>query len=337
MDWYIAAPFIHSVEDPWLTSFIPNTNGTYHSVPAAYQHDRSRKSTGMSEWADYFKHASRTWKQASGNRQPSGIVTCFPQLPLAVGLHKKISRRKIPLVAWTFNVGSLPSGVKRRVAISALSTVDKFIVHSSAEIATCSEWLELPESRFKFVPLQRAIGDATLQEDQDDPFVLSMGSAQRDYRLLFDVVAELKYRTLVIAAPHAVAGLRVPENVEIRAGLSITECHELIQRARVNVIPVANIHTASGQVTLVDAMMYGRAAVITSCPASVDYVEHERDGWLVRAGDRDDMKTAIQRLWEDSALRFSIGNQARKTVVERFSDPAVGKILKEVLEQFETR
>lgn len=336
MDWFIAAPFIRSPADRWLADFVPAPNGSFHAVPANYTHDRSRRATGLAGWADYFRHGSLAWRSARDNLRPSGILTCFPQLPLVVGLHKRFSKRQIPLVAWTFNLGALPGGARRRLAMAGLSTVDRFIVHSRAEISACSEWLDLPPSRFEFIPLQRGMREVTVSEDRDRPFVLAMGSAHRDYRLLFAVLGELGYPTVVVAGPHAVTGLKVPSNVDVRSGLSIDQCHELVQSARLNVIPVANQTTASGQVTLLDAMMYARPTVITSCPASVDYVKHGHDAWLVRAGDHDDMKMSIQRLWDDAPLRIATGSAARRSVVEQFSDEAVGRALGRVLREVES-
>ena len=337
MDWFLAAPFIRSASDRWLAEFIPDPSGIFHSVPADYRHDRSRRATGARDWGDYFRHGNSTWQAAVRSGRPSGILTCFPQLPLAIGLRKRLSRHRIPLVAWTFNLGTLHTGIKRRLAMAGLAAVDTFIVHSRAEIAACSEWLQLPADRFEFVPLQRGLRSKTFTEDREHPFILSMGTAHRDYKLLFAVLGELGFPAVVVTGPHAVAGLTVPGNVALRSGLSIDECHALVQRARLNVVPVANQTTASGQVTLVDAMMYGRPTIATACPASVDYVEHGKDGWLVRPGDHDDMKAAIARLWDDEALRERIGETARNTVINRYSDAAIARVLGQVLRKYEAR
>jgi glycosyltransferase involved in cell wall biosynthesis len=106
-----------------------------------------------------------------------------------------------------------------------------------------------------------------------------------------------------------------------------------MQQARVNVIPVANQTTASGQVTLLDAMMLERPVIVTSCPASVDYVTHEKDALLVRNGDHDDLKLAIQRLWEDEPLRRKLGRAARQTGLGTFSEEVIGRTLGIVLRE----
>ena len=337
MDWYLAAPFIHDSNDLWLTEYVPNEDGhlKFHPVAASYQHDRSRKITGLDQWKDYFRHGGRVWDARLRAGRSSGILTCFPQLPLTIGLRKKIVRSRAPLVAWTFNLGTLYGGPRRHLAKFALSAVNRFIVHSRAEVTAYSDWLGLPASRFQFVPLQRATRDISFDEDRQQPFVLSMGSAQRDYRLLFAVLGELGYRAVVVAGPHAVAGLTVPSNVEVRSGLTAEQCHELVQRARLSVIPVANRSTASGQVTLLDAMMFARPVVVTACPASVDYVTHGHDALLVKHGDHDDMKSAIRFLWEDERARNAMGQAARTTATEKFSDEAIGRIMGRVLREVE--
>ncbi len=333
MDWYLGAPFIHSADDLWLANFVPDTAIRFQAVPAAYRHDRSRLMTGLGGWADYFRHGARVWDAAKHASTESGILTCFPQLPLTIGLQKRMSRSEIPIVAWTFNVGTLYGGARLKLAKIAFGAIDRFIVHSRAEIGSCSEWLDLPPQRFKFVPLQRAVPDIDIAEDVENPFVLSMGSAHRDYRLLFSVLAELGLPAVVVAGSHAVEGLTVPPNVDLKSGLSESQCRVLLQRAKLNVIPVTNQVTASGQVTLLEAMMFARPTIITNCPASADYVTDRQDAMLVRHSDHDDLSSAIQLLWGDEVLRTSIGTAARKAAIDKFSDEAIGRVMGTVLRE----
>lgn len=334
-NWFLGAPFIRDATDPWLTRFVPNADHAFkfHIVPGSYSHDRSRKVTGLEQWKDLFQHGFALWNSASQGPRPAGVLTCFPQLAITVALRKQLASTNMPLVAWNFNLGKLYTGARRHLARGALGAVDRFIVHSRSEVHAYSEWLDLPASRFQFVPLQRAVRDITFEEEVQRPFLLSMGSAQRDYRLLFAVLAELGYPAVVVAGAHAVAGLSVPGNVEVRSGLSAEQCFELVQRARLSVIPVANQDTASGQVTLLEAMMYGRPVIITSGPACLDYVTDRSDAILVRHGDHEDMKQAIQQLWEDEGLRAAIGRAARQTSIEKYSDEAIGRLMGQVLRE----
>ena len=335
-EWFIAAPFIHGNDGgPWLTRFIPNEDGSlkFRAVPAQYVHDGSRKITGVKAWSDCFVHANAVWNKLQQASGPHGVVTSFAQLAVSVGLRKRIARSKIPLVAWTFNLGHLHPGVRRGLSRISLDSVDRFVVHSRAEIAAYSEWLNLPAVRFRFVPLQCPTRVIEFDEDRDRPFLLSMGSAQRDYALLFSVLKELEFPAVVVAAPHAVAGLDVPSNVVLRSGLNPDQCFELVQRARLSVIPVSNQATASGQVTLLDAMMFGRPVVMTACIANADYVSHGHDAMLVKRGDFDDLKATLARLWDDDRLRATLALNARTTATEKFSDEAIGKVMGDVLRE----
>ncbi len=286
---------------------------------------------------DFLRHALKTLRAVPRSDAATGVITCFPQLPTTLGLVCRLRRRKLPIIAWAFNLGTLPTGIRRRIARFALQPVSLFVVHSRAEIEACSQWLRFDPDRFVFVPLQSPRREVTIAEDVDSPYVLAMGTANRDYALLFEAVRELGFRTIVVAGPHAVENLDKPPNVELMSGLSAEDCLGLLQRCRVSVIPVANVRTASGQVTLLDSLALGKATVITDCPGSSDYVVDGVTAMVVAPGHRQELREAIERLWSDADLRIRMSTAARDDVRERFSDEAVGKLLGELCDEMEEK
>lgn len=98
-------------------------------------------------------------------------------------------------------------------------------------------------------------------------------------------------------------------------------------------VPVANRETASGQVTLLNAMMYGRPVVATQCVGSVDYVIDGVDALLVRPGDLQHLEQIIEMCWHDEPLRLRLGAAARVSAIANFSDEAVGQIMGRVLRE----
>lgn len=336
MRWIVAAPFIKQATDTWLAPFVRDSRHSFDVVPAKYDHDRSRQSTNASQWIEYLAHGRAAWAAAGNAPSDTGVITLFPQLAVTVGLHKSLSRKRLPVLAWTFNLGGIYcGGAKKTLARFALHKVDQFLVHSRREIESYSEWLDLPPEKFRFIPLQRPVMPILHAEDEDQPFVLSMGSAHRDYRLFFEVMADLAYPTIVVAGPSALAGLKIPSNVKILHKLNITQCHELAQKARINVVPIDNSSTASGQVTLLDSMMFARPTVATLSIGTEDYVDDGSTALLVKAGDRTAMKSAIQSLWDDKPQRESLGQAARKYVATSLSDEAAGRALKSVLDEIQ--
>ena len=337
MRWLIVTPFSTSSSDRWLGRFVPGDRHSYESLPGDYLHDRSRPKTDAVGWADYLRHAWKTLRAIPRSDSSAGVITCFPQLPAMLGLLCRIGNRKLPIVAWAFNLGTLPTGIKRRFARFALGRVNLFVVHSRAEVEACSQWLGFDRSRFVFVPLQSPRRETTIPEDIDAPYVLAMGTANRDYALLFEAVRELGVRAIVVAGRHAVEHLDKPPNVELMSGLSTKQCLDLLQGCRVSVIPVANVQTASGQVTLLDSLALGKATVITDCPGSADYIVDGVTALAVQPGDRAQLQDAIARLWDNRELRDRMSAAARADSRERFSDETVGRILGTICDEIERK
>jgi len=150
-------------------------------------------------------------------------------------------------------------------------------------------------------------------------------------------LGELGYPAVIVCGPHAVAGLHVPPNVELRTGLTQQQCHDLLSQARVHVVSVDNMTTASGQVTLLDAMMMRCPTVATACPGTVDYVDDEVDALLVHPQEHEQLKVAISRLWEDSELRARLANRASRRMESSYSDEAVGQVMGEILDEVERK
>lgn len=319
MSWVLVVPFLKNVQHDWIHGYIQDPAIRFEAVLADYDHDRSRQATSASQWLDYLRHAARAWFSVPFWRRGVGFITCFPQLPVMVGLLKRLTFSRRPLIAWMFNLGRTYGGAKGVLARFGLKSVNLFIVHSRAEIDSYSEWLGLPRERFIFVPLSIEMLPVTEQEDISEPFVFAMGSANRDYKLLFDTLHRLGHRAVVVAGPHAVQGLYVPPNVTVKSGLTLAECHRLCQRARVNVVPVDNEVTASGQVTLLETMMYGKAVVATRCVGTDDYVEEGVTALTVPAGDGHALAQSIDLLWNDEERRRQLGAAAFRYVREQVS------------------
>ncbi len=333
MRWFLVDSDTREVHSRWLFDDAPRDGRTFAVVPATYNfHAFAGARTSRALWRVLWRHNRAAWQQLNArSNERGGLITTFPPLALLAGLHNRLRWRRVPVVAWHFNVGAMYGGLKGVVARFAARGVDAFVVHSRAEQQSYSTWLKLPTSRFHFVPLGRPLEPLAFEEDVQAPFVLAMGSARRDYRLLIQAVSALGLRTIIVASPHAVEGIDIPACVTVQSGLTWEACNVLAQKARLCVVPVLNDQTASGQVTVINGMMYGRATIATRCVGSVDYVDHGVDGWLVEPGSVQAMQAAIQRLWSDDGLRRQLGDAARHRVATKLNDKACGAHLDAIL------
>ena len=333
MLWKVLTPFSRSTSNRWIVGYLPPERHRAEIILADYTHDRSRKRATAHDWLDYLRHAVRAYFPALMQRQPVGLITAFPQLPLIVGMFKRASRSRMPLVAWCFNVGRVYGGTKGRLARFALNAVDVFVVHSTREIEVYSGWLRIPRERFVFVPLSINVRQPAVAEDHERPFVLAMGTANRDYETFIAAVGRLGYRTVIVSGAHAVSGLNIPSNVSIRSDISIDECHELCQLARVNVIAVDNETTASGQVALLETMMFGKAVVCTRCAGTIDYVQDRKTALVVSPKDVDAMILAIETLWTHPDMRSALGTAAREYVERNITFEAASQKMIPILDR----
>jgi len=338
MDWLVLSPFVKTTYPGWLMPFIDPARHRTRQVPADYDHDRSRAVSSGRQWLDYLRHGWRGFRQTFG-RQPVGVVTAFPQLAVIVALLKTLSGRKnVPLIAWCFNLAQPYGGIKGKLARFCLPAVDLFVVHSRAEIEIYSNWLQLPRERFVFVPLSAEIRDtATWTEQADDPYIVALGTANRDYALLAEAAGQLGYKTIIVAGTHATAHIQAPPCVSFRSNLTLAECHQLALYSRINVIPIADVNAPSGQVTVIESMMRGVPLVATACAGTSDYVVDGVDGILVAPNDVAAMVSALRTVWEDAALRTALSRNARQASLDKFTFPAAAARLTELMTQLTSR
>jgi glycosyltransferase involved in cell wall biosynthesis len=149
-----------------------------------------------------------------------------------------------------------------------------------------------------------------------------MGSANRDYTTLAEALRGTGIRTVVIAKPEVLQSLPAHPELKVMCGLGYQECNAILAGALLNVVPIADGSTASGQVTFTTAMRLGVATVATRCVGTVDYIRDRETGLLVAPGDPAAMRAAIEALWRDAELRRRLGEAARRQAEEELSDEA---------------
>ena len=336
MLWNITSPFFRSqgiAGSRWLDDAVAGGRHRFSKVPFAASammdwHRRSGRATPVRQWRDYWTTGGRALQGAGG------VITVFPQLAVTTALHRMLSPGRPPIVAWCFNLGRLPGGARRAAARLALGGVERFVVHSSAEIDLVSEYLGIDRGRVRFVPLQRSAIPLTEAEDEEAPFAVAMGSANRDYPTLIEAARMNGLPLTIVASPRSTQDLRLPPNVTIRSGISPEECHRLAQRARFSIVPLADVGAASGQVTVIEAQRMGRPVIATRSIGTSDYIADDRTGVLVEPADPGQLASAMQALWHDRSRRERIAAGGAAFAAERLSDEAAARALVAILDEF---
>jgi glycosyltransferase involved in cell wall biosynthesis len=339
MHWNVAAPFIdiaaHQGSD-WLLPYAADPDHQFTRIlrPSKERswHDRPSPVTGYDEWLSLWRQSRTAVKTTQG-----GVITVFPQLASLVGIQKAWSGQRFPIVAWWFNT-NLYTGYKHYLAKASLRSIDRFVVHNTVERAAYSRWLQLPMERFEFVPLQTQTYPITEAEETESPFILAVGSAFRDYPLLFEAVQRLGLRTIVVSGSRTLAGIEIPANVETPFGVKKPEIIALLQRARLVVLPLVEDGLVAGTTALVEALGMGCPLIVSDRPGVEDYIQDGETGLLVKPRSLEQLTAAIDRLWQDEALRDRLRKQSRQYAMEHLTDAAagasLGRILSQVAEEF---
>jgi glycosyltransferase involved in cell wall biosynthesis len=263
------------------------------------------------------------------------VITVFPQPALTTAIQATLYGLDVPLLAWCFNLGGYPHGLKRVGARMALRSVDRFVVHSTAEIDRVSEFLDLAPGKVEFVPLQRAPIPIEAEEDVISPFIVALGSANRDYETFFKAAEISKLPCKVVASPRALAGLRLPPNVSVGHGLAPTQCHRLVQQSRFSVVVVHDPNIASGQVTVIESMRMNTPVIATSSIGTTDYIQQHYSGTLVPPHDPERLAAAMLELWHDAPLRDRYAHNAAEFAENSLSDEAAARALARIISELE--
>lgn len=324
--WTVVAAFFGQSNSRWLDDFIDDPSITFRKQPPVKRmenwHFSKASKTPVGAWFRHFKQA-----RAAFADRPDGLVTCFPQLSMAAAAIKAFGRHKPRIIAYNYNLGGFPKGIKQWVSRSFARQIDIFVVHSPSEVRPYAEYLGVEEDRVRFVPLQRGQISEPRREDVDAPFVLSMGSAHRDYPSLIKAVDKIGVPTTIVTRPSDIDALPKSEYVTFLSRLSEAECMALLARARLSVTPVSNLTTASGQITFINAMQMGVPVIATSCPGTEGYITHDKTGRLVPPFDVDTLASEIKTLWDDEEMRQTLAIAATAESLNRFSDQAAANTL----------
>ena len=103
------------------------------------------------------------------------------------------------------------------------------------------------------------------------------------------------------------------------------ESFEFIKNCKFMIIPIMDGKIASGETVLLQTMSFSKPIIITkpSCLAD-DYVTDGETGLIV-AKDKDELISAVNRLWNDSELYDRVAHNCRKQYEEKHSLLSYGK------------
>ena len=160
---------------------------------------------------------------------------------------------------------------------------------------------------------------------RDNPIVISLRRHEPIYRVKFlieaipHIVAEVPdCRFLILGSgslheklKRRVNELKVEQYVKFLGQVPVDEVATYLNAADVYVSTSASDGTSA---SLLEAMTFGIAPVVTSIPGNREWVENGRNGYLVPVGDSQRLAEKITWLIKNENIRLRIGKNATKCV-----------------------
>ena len=207
--------------------------------------------------------------------------------------------------------------IKRSLRRFAFFHTAAIVVYSEGERKLCAEYLGLPESRFHTVLFHTNILTPCFEPGGNYGF--AAGRSERDYRTFFEAIRGMTYPFVVVSDKASVAGLDIPDNVELHFDIPRDDYLALLRKAAFVVVPLHRRQRSTGQVVILEGYAFGKPVVATRVVGTVDYVRNGQTGLLCDPYETPAMKAAIRRLVDDPTERERLGRNALEVVTHQHS------------------
>jgi glycosyltransferase involved in cell wall biosynthesis len=268
-----------------------------------------------------------------------GMTERFVDLLAAAAIRRtRRSRPAIVLTDCSWRLGdSRGDRAAMRAGIRALDGPRvRYCVRSTAELELFPRTWHVEPGRVVFTPYAHTVTAEELAVPATtDGGVFAGGNSLRDHPTLLEAVRELDVPVRILTTTIGEAErAALPAHVRVEPIRSHDDFVDGLRRAAVVVTPLQpGLRRAAGLDTYLSAMALGKLVIVSEGPGVRDYVEHERTGLVVPAGEsgplRDALAWALDPANADEAA--AVANRAADTARARFTyDAYVANLLRVV-------
>jgi len=263
--------------------------------------------------------------------QADVVITCLDSINKAAAFFRKLNLFSGQLICMA---GNVMDGTEKfpRLHKWLWSGADRIITHTPVDQEKLiglglKNGVCIPVgSDEKFWQLAKCKVSDTLQT------VTSVGADRdRDYRTLFLAakhLAQLKF--IVCCGQKNVEGLDIPDNVEVKLNISALETREILSKAEMAVIPLLETNRASGQLSMLDAMLMGNSVIVSKTRGITESydLKNEKNALLVPAGDSESLIKAIKKLQGRGNIKSVLGSVGRNLALGYTTEKYAEKLKK---------
>lgn len=200
--------------------------------------------------------------------------------------------------------------------------IDGYTCVANVECENYSRLFSLPKDKFNYV--QWGLADfAQEYETKKGKYIFSAGRSNRDWQFVFEALGNSKYSGKMICSEENYAGKY--SNLEVLSNISDEDYYRILSQAYCVVISIKDCSISAGQITLIQAMQFGKPVILTQSDGLTnDYVENGENGLIVDK-NKESLLAAIDRLYSDPDLYEKLSKNGRRLFEEKFSNFRMGK------------
>ncbi|MBI2065658.1 MAG: glycosyltransferase family 4 protein [Candidatus Zambryskibacteria bacterium] len=169
-----------------------------------------------------------------------------------------------------------------------------------------------------------------------EPYIFSSGrDVGRDYKTLIEAVKGLPLKLIIAASPRNFKDIgELPLNVDVLY-LKRTETQPFLKQALFVVTTTIQEDKmlgsdCSGQYSLLESMSFAKAVITTARATLTGYFEGGEDGIIVSPYNVEELKEAINMLWNDPQKAKVMGEAGRRKVINQFTMEIFARKLAEI-------
>lgn len=275
---------------------------------------------------------------ARRRRRADAVLAIFESEGHGLALARRIlGRGRPPLVivaCWLADL--VQDGGGRRVALyrQLYRAVDAVVVFSGNQRDVLERRLGIPPERVHVVRFGVDLDALAGVERRDGGRVVAVGrDLGRDWATLLAAAEGATWELDLVTRPAQLEGLAVPDNVTVHPKLPFDRYLALLGGASVVVVPTEVREYPTGQTVLLEAMALAKACVVTATPAMSEYVVDGVTALTVPPHDAAALRTAVDRLMADAALRASVGDAAGRAEAAAGGAAAMWRAIAGVLDE----
>jgi glycosyltransferase involved in cell wall biosynthesis len=196
--------------------------------------------------------------------------------------------------------------------------VDYIRTSSTREIENYSKILRIDSNRFWFLPYPSPVVNPVITITGED-YILSAGKQYRDYSTLIKAIRGTGYKIIIVSDRNSMKDVQLCDEVTVYYNISKEKYLDLLLKSKFVVVPLSNDFCSCGQFAFLEAMSYGKPAIVAKVTGSIDYIIDGKSGLFYKKGDFMDLREKIILLSTNNELGTKIAKEALLSIKNVFN------------------